>query len=313
MDRHEPQVPTNSTNADTEISAARRILNGTGNFLKNEKNRLSKAAVVGIVGLALVGCGANANAEGPEETAPPAPTSTSIEETPTSEPTPSETAVETEAPSGLEDGTEYIPPAPAVTPENRAQRLAELQFSSEMTPQEMGEHYTEVISSWAMAGASHDAFRDWLDSATNELDIAAPIAEGNRSTYATALFGDDLTTVPDNIGYFINNATEINQANIIRYLLSTGDEEYPNPNTENRETWHVQAVNQGVTVEEQTDTSLTIIVRQMTDNNANFTMFEGSDADSEGHVADTRLEFDMSTGTPIIAHMMITDVETDTE
>ena len=106
MDRHEPQVPTNSTNADTEISAARRILNGTGNFLKNEKNRLSKAAVVGIVGLALVGCGANANAEGPEETAPPAPTSTSIEETPTSEPTPSETAVETEAPSGLEDGTE---------------------------------------------------------------------------------------------------------------------------------------------------------------------------------------------------------------
>ena len=313
MDRLESQVPTNSTNADTEISAARRILNGTGNFLKNEKNRLSKAAVVGIVGLALVGCGANANAEGPEETAPPAPTSTSIEETPTSEPTPSETAVETEAPSGLEDGTEYIPPAPAVTPENRAQRLAELQFSSEMTPQEMGEHYTEVISSWAMAGASHDAFRDWLDSATNELDIAAPIAEGNRSTYATALFGDDLTTVPDNIGYFINNATEINQANIIRYLLSTGDEEYPNPNTENRETWHVQAVNQGVTVEEQTDTSLTIIVRQMTDNNANFTMFEGSDADSEGHVADTRLEFDMSTGTPIIAHMMITDVETDTE
>ena len=313
MDRHEPQVPTNSTNADTEISAARRILNGTGNFLKNEKNRLSKAAVVGIVGLALVGCGANANAEGPEETAPPAPTSTSIEETPTSEPTPSETAVETEAPSGLEDGTEYIPPAPAVTPENQAQRLAELQFSSEMTPQEMGEHYTEVISSWAMAGASHDAFRDWLDSATNELDIAAPIAEGNRSTYATALFGDDLTTVPDNIGYFINNATEINQANIIRYLLSTGDEEYPNPNTENRETWHVQAVNQGVTVEEQTDTSLTIIVRQMTDNNANFTMFEGSDADGEGHVADTRLEFDMSTGTPIITGMMITDVETDTE
>ena len=309
MDRHEPQVPTNSTNADTEISAARRILNGTGNFLKNEKNRLSKAAVVGIVGLALVGCGANDNAEGPEETAPPAPTSTSIEETPTSEPTPSETAVETEAPSGLEDGTEYIPPAPAVTPENRAQRLAELQFSSEMTPQEMGEHYTEVISSWAMAGASHDAFRDWLDSATNELDIATPIAEGNRNTYATALFGENRENVPDNIGFFINNATRINEANIIRYLLSTGDEEYPNPNTENRETWHVQAVNQGVTVEEQTDTSLTIIVRQMTDNNANFTMFEGSDADSEGHVADTRLEFDMSTGTPIIAHMMITDVE----
>ena len=313
MDRHEPQVPTNSTNADTEISAARRILNGTGNFLKNEKNRLSKAAVVGIVGLALVGCGANANAEGPEETAPPAPTSTSIEETPTSEPTPSETAVETEAPSGLEDGTEYIPPAPAVTPENQAQRLAELQFSSEMTPQEMGEHYTEVISSWAMAGASHDAFRDWLDSATNELDIATPIAEGNRNTYATALFGENRENVPDNIGFFINNATRINEANIIRYLLSTGDEEYPNPNTENRETWHVQAVNQGVTVEEQTDTSLTIIVRQMTDNNANFTMFEGSDADGEGHVADTRLEFDMSTGTPIITGMMITDVETDTE
>ena len=54
MDRHEPQVPTNSTNADTEISAARRILNGTGNFLKNGKNRLSKAAVVGIVGLTLM-------------------------------------------------------------------------------------------------------------------------------------------------------------------------------------------------------------------------------------------------------------------
>jgi len=93
MDQHEPQVQTNSNNSDSEISAARRILNSAGNFLNDNKDKVITRGVAllaaGALTIGLVGCGANASAEGPAPT-----TTTSAEATPSAEPskTPEATA-----------------------------------------------------------------------------------------------------------------------------------------------------------------------------------------------------------------------------
>lgn len=81
MDQHEPIGTTNSNKIDNEISAAHRILNGTGNFLKNNKNKAMAVLAAGALTITLAGCGANASAEGPRPS-----TSTSAEETPTATP-----------------------------------------------------------------------------------------------------------------------------------------------------------------------------------------------------------------------------------
>lgn len=303
MDRPEPRMQTNSLNTDAEISAARRLLDGGGNFLKNSKNTLSKAAALTVMTLTLVGCGANANAE---PTAPPAPT-TSVDETPQATETPveTETPIETEAPTGSD-----VLNDPAITPETQAQRLSELQFSSEMTPEEMGEHYTEVLNSWIMAGATHDQWSAWLEAMNaTEQEVAAEIAAGNRETYATALFGEDYANSESlKVLNFVDNLQGINESNVIRYLITNGDDQYPNPNPDNVEAWHIENINRGVTVEEQTDTTLTIVVRQEADANAAMTMFDDTDGDTDGHISDTHLEFDTSTGTPFITGISITDV-----
>ena len=85
MDRHEPKVHITPTQEDTEVSAAKRFINGVGNYLTPVGRKITAAGVAGILSITLAGCGAQANAEGPEPT-----TSTSVEAEPSEAPTPTE-------------------------------------------------------------------------------------------------------------------------------------------------------------------------------------------------------------------------------
>ena len=82
MDRHEPQVHTNSSPRESDAKELTNFASRAGNILRLGGNKLTAAAVAGLLTITLAGCGANANAEGPKPT-----TTTSAEATPTPEAT----------------------------------------------------------------------------------------------------------------------------------------------------------------------------------------------------------------------------------
>ncbi|WP_445154223.1 hypothetical protein ACTWLI_13020 [Arthrobacter sp. Hor0625] len=109
MDRDEPTGTTNSNNNNSEVSAARRILDGTGNFLGDNRNKVMAVLAAGALTITLAGCGSNARAEGPAPTATisaePSP-GPSVSSTPSSSETPATNPDYTPGIASVKDGVE---------------------------------------------------------------------------------------------------------------------------------------------------------------------------------------------------------------
>lgn len=121
MDRAEPHVKTNSSQSDIDASeasaakAASRIINRTGNFLKEHRNKGVALLASGALTLSLAACGTSARSEGPTptETATelPEPTvaGTYIEAEPTEAPTSDGSLESLRVPMDGDFGKEYLP------------------------------------------------------------------------------------------------------------------------------------------------------------------------------------------------------------
>lgn len=295
MDRHEPQV--HSTSTETEVTKSNRVFNGVGNFLRDNKNKLAATAAAAALTITLAGCGANAQEQGPEPT-----TTTSQEEDPGEAP---ETFTPPASTESVHD--------PEVTDENAAELLSELEFKEGMTPEEIGQQYTEIINRWGMAGATPDTFYRWLNDndGTSAEEIAAQIAAKNAEVYATALFGENYeATANATILEFVQGGIVDNEAYLNYYMSTYSDESIPNSNTQNKEVWNWSIENLNNTVKSDKDGILALIVRQKSTNNASQTSLKGGRMESlNGYIGETTLTVDTTQGKPRITDLSITDVK----
>ncbi len=229
MDRHEPQVQTNSINSDSEANAARRILNSAGNFL-NDKFVPRAVAILaaGALTIGLAGCGANANAEGPKPS-----TSTSAEADPSASPTETEGTGE----YSLENTNQTVEHDPIVTPENKQELLESLQIDSTLSPEEKATKVMDLITRWNMAGATPEIIEMDQKNAAEGIDpqgedLAKLVAEQNAEVFAVAAYGENWK---ENFSEVVQNVIDNNAANIYRYMVTFGSDKYPNANSINNE------------------------------------------------------------------------------
>jgi len=277
MDRREPQVKQYTS--ETTIRS-------NGNILRKQGVRIAGTAAAAVLALALVGCGATANAEGPEK-----PT-TSASEAPT--------PTETEAPVEAGNNMGAYENDPAVTPENEAALLAELQFTADMAPDQLAEHYNEVTSRWVMAGATPETWETWFNDSTGLTveAIAQQVAEQNAPVYATALYGENYTNfiTPSQLEDDIKK----NAINITRFISTFGTDEFPNASAENTEAWHSTTNVVSVEPIQESESQTAIVVVRELQSNAEKTMFADEADGYNGYQVESALTFSPAADNPAV-------------
>jgi hypothetical protein len=211
MDQHEPQVQTNSNNSDSEISAARRILNGAGNFLNDNKDKAIKRGVAllaaGALTIGLAGCGANASAQGPE------PTSSS-----SSEPTP--------------DTSEAPSPQETETPTS-----SEFEIPAGLSAEEVGELIVgDRFTNWNNAGAEDSLLDRSIDENISWDDLLPIVADENKKLYADALYVDGWENDP-NLVKSVDGARDANLSVLQWYTYTAWSSEEKPENKEGFKSW----------------------------------------------------------------------------
>lgn len=179
---------------------------------------------------------------------------------------------------------------PMITSENEAAILESLRFTSDLSPQAVGEKYSEIITRWSMAGATSETFYKWFNAGLPDAaEFASAIAKDNANTYATALFGEDYASNSYAIN-FVKGAEEGNAGSIIGFLRTYGDKDMPNSNPLNKEPLQVEYKTLDVTVVSESDVKLVLAVKQQSDINDENTMFAGK-LPYDGNISDTYLSF----------------------
>ena len=215
-----------------------------------------------------------------------APKSEPVAEAPAdpAEPVPStETATPIEAPVVSTNEND-----PTITAENEAAILESLRFTSDLSPQAVGEKYSEILTRWNTAGATSETFYKWFNAGLpDETEFASAIAKGNANTYATALFGEEYASNSYAIN-FVKSAEESNAGLISGFLRTYGDKDMPNSNPLNKEPLKIEYKTLGVTVVSESEEKLVIAVKQQADINDENTMFAGK-LPNDGKMSDTYL------------------------
>ena len=179
---------------------------------------------------------------------------------------------------------------PAITSENEAAILESLRFTSDLSPQAVGEKYSENLTRWNMAGATPETFYAWLDAGLpDENAYAAEIAKINAPTYATALFGEEYAS-NTYIGEFVSSGEKANAASIIGFLLTYGDKNMPNSNSLNKEALHGEFKPLSITLISESEEKIVIAVKQQAVINDENTMYAGK-LPYDGKISDTYLSF----------------------
>lgn len=180
MDHSEPHVQTNSSQLNSEVSAARRLLSATGNFLKDHKNEAVATLAAATLTLSLAACGTNASAEGPE------PSTTTSQGTETPAPTETETTTPTpEATTGNPEdlstpvtvgpfGNEYAPlhsteVLTTTVPVEQLQAMDWPEFALQSVPDRMNYLFTSIEK----AGGSRNVYFDVNANFVPDLVVAA--------------------------------------------------------------------------------------------------------------------------------------------
>ncbi len=198
---------------------------------------------------------------------------------------------------------------PVITPENEQAILESLRLTADMTPQQLGEKYSSTLERWGMAGAVPATFDAWVEAGAPDSEVfAAEIAKNNVHIYATALFGEDYAQINDEkIKRFIGVAETRNAALLSSYLLTTGNEEYPNTNTKNIEPLQADYDLISVTDESQPDAGISLVVRIESLYNDENTMFAGT-IEGDGHISDTYITLTPSSETPDVLTVSALDI-----
>lgn len=154
------------------------------------------------------------------------------------QPLPSETALTPDVSSPNNQQSEHDP---VVTPENEADLLAELRIPENASAEQKIAKILEISSRWSMAGATPEIIyqvQQALIDANGETseDIAREAALANRDVFAVALYGADWQE-HDYARDIVNNTVDLNAANLVRYVSTFGNEEFPNTNSKNREAY----------------------------------------------------------------------------
>lgn len=226
-------------------------------------------------------------------------------EEPKAAPSPSQSPVEQPSPVAEEGGNDT-----PVTDENAAERLEELRLTAGMTPEQIGQRYTEVISRWTMAGATPALHKEIFEGMLDDEALALDIAKENTTVYATALLGENYEATADSdLLFWVDKLEKINAQNIVNYTRSYSGPGYENPNTLNEETWHTEIEHLGVTVDSDNDSATEIVVRQKTHSNILKTMYRDSGSVTDGSISDTRITIDRSGDVPAITRVKVTDVK----
>ena len=184
---------------------------------------------------------------------------------------------------------------PTITAENEAATLESLRFTSNLSPQELGEKYSENLTRWNMAGATPETFYAWLDAGLPDTNAyAAEIAKINAPTYATALFGEEYVS-NTYIGEFVSSAEKANAASIIGFLGTYGDKNMPNSNSLNKEALHGEYKPLSITLISESEEKIVIAVKQQVDINDENTMYAGK-LPYDGKISDTYLSYIVNPG-----------------
>lgn len=202
----------------------------------------------------------------------PEHTPTSVEsEAPTSTPTETETPA-AEYPENNMGGYENDA---AITEANAEQRIAEMQFTADMTPDQISERYNEITDGWAFAGATPETWYAWYEAGAPDAEtFAAEIAKKNTPAYATALFGANYASGTDQPILDHIKGMETTNAREITYFLRTyGDKDFPNTNTKNLEAWHYESTVLETEVASQSDEELSLIIEKETNSNSDKNMY----------------------------------------
>lgn len=231
----------------------------------------------------------------PDDTTQVEPGTDSEEKPPVAEEEPTTPSAENDAP---------------ITAENEAQVLAELQLTPDMTPEQIGQRYTEVISRWTMAGATPDLPKKVFEEMLDDESLAIDIAKENTKVYATALLGENYeATASADLLSWVDKLEKINAQNIVNYNRSYNEPDLKNPNSLNEETWHTEFENLAVTVESEDESLAIITVRQKTHSNVAKTMYRDAGGIEDGSISDTHLSIDLSKEAPAITSVNVTDVK----
>lgn len=208
---------------------------------QHQERRLSVLQRAGIFGTAAMtamfgaACGDKAEAK-PEVT--PTPT-VSAPETPG----PIETESPTEAP------TETIEPTDPGTPDTektREERVAELEISAELGPEQLGEAFADRLSQWSMAGTGDDelweeTYGDFTKTRGEYKTRYAEVAAEQAEVFAEALFVEDWQRRPSLISV---------KEDLTAFNAQGMDQFYLNENWDNKPSYTEYHESTGVTVVE---------------------------------------------------------------
>ena len=157
MDRYTPQEPsTPNTEVQTheQPHLLKRALNATGEFFKENKNKLTAAAVGGVLAITLAGCGTTAKAEGP-----------SHETTSSAEATPKSTDNQNEKELTVES----------------------VELPASLTPEQLGDTFVTRLTAWDMAGATPKNQDEYITSGGDTSKVM-DIVNKNEQVFTDAMF-----------------------------------------------------------------------------------------------------------------------------
>ncbi len=218
---------------------------------------------------------------------------------------------ETEAPAEVvENNMGGFENDPAITEANTEQRLEELRFTAEMTPDQLAESYNDLMDGWSFAGATQETWYAWYEAGVpNEEKFAAEIAKKNTPVYAAALFGNDYASTTNQVILdTIARMEETNAREIMMFIRTYGDKTYPNQNTKNTEAWHYESEVLGVEVAGQSEEEVSIIVNKETQSNSQKNMYFDN-VSWDGRLTDTALTFRSSSDNPNVKVVTSIDIK----